>query len=159
MLLQPKEGQHMRPYSQDLRERVLGALMRGDRPSAIAKRYEVSRVWVYQVGNRLSRDGSRTSLPIGGHRKSLVAPLEAVVRSWIADRPDLTLGEMCQRLAVDYGVALKAPALWHQLDKWGLSYKKNSARRRARAARRSTSPAGVDTKPSVTRYRKTGVFR
>ncbi|RMW95089.1 transcriptional regulator, partial [Allofranklinella schreckenbergeri] len=35
----------MRAYSQDLRDRVLAALERGERPSAIARRYEVSRMW------------------------------------------------------------------------------------------------------------------
>ena len=39
----------MQAYSQDLRERVLRALARGDRPTEIARRFEVSRVWVYQT--------------------------------------------------------------------------------------------------------------
>ena len=39
----------MQAYSQDLRDRVLGALERGESPTAIAERFEVSRVWVYQV--------------------------------------------------------------------------------------------------------------
>jgi hypothetical protein len=34
----------MHAYSQDLRDRVLGALERGERPSEIARRFEVSRV-------------------------------------------------------------------------------------------------------------------
>lgn len=42
----------MHAYSQDLRDRVLGALERGERPSAIARRLEVSRVWVYQIRER-----------------------------------------------------------------------------------------------------------
>jgi transposase len=147
----------MRPYSQDLRERVLGALERGDSPTRIAARYEVSRVWVYQVSNRLKREGKRTSATIGGHRRSLLAPFEAEVRSWIAEQPDMTLGQMCERLAADYGVILKAPALWHQLDKWGLSYKKNSARQRARAARGATSSAGLEAKPNFARHHKARV--
>ena len=36
----------MNAYSQDLRDRVLRALERGERPTAIADRFEVSRVWV-----------------------------------------------------------------------------------------------------------------
>src|SRR5579863_8431578 len=36
----------MQSYSQDLRDRVLWALDRGERPAAIARRLEVSRVWV-----------------------------------------------------------------------------------------------------------------
>src|SRR5271157_5409784 len=54
-------------YSQDLRERVLRALDRGDRPTEIARRFEVSRIGVYQVRGREQETGVRTSLPIGGH--------------------------------------------------------------------------------------------
>ena len=56
----------MDAYSQDLRDRVLRALERGERPTAIADRFEVSRVWVYQVRNRLTQTGPRGSLQIGG---------------------------------------------------------------------------------------------
>ncbi|GAC1419588.1 MAG: hypothetical protein NVSMB6_21550 [Burkholderiaceae bacterium] len=111
----------MDAYSQDLRERVLRALERGDRPSDIARRFEVSGVWVYQVRDRLKRQGSRSSLPIGGHRQSRIAHLEQTLRSWIKAEVDLTLSEMCERLA-GLGVQIKAPALWHQLDKWNLSF-------------------------------------
>ena len=36
----------MQAYSQDLRERVLRAVERGESPTEIARRFEVSRVWV-----------------------------------------------------------------------------------------------------------------
>ena len=42
----------MQSYSQDLRDRVLRALARGDGPSAVARRFEVSRFYVYQVRDR-----------------------------------------------------------------------------------------------------------
>jgi transposase len=144
----------MRPYSQDLRDRVLNALERGEGPIAIAKRYEVSRVWVYLVRKRLEREDKRTSLPIGGYRKSVVASLEGEIRSWIEAKPDATLAEMCERLLAEHGVRLKASALWHQLDKWGLSFKKNSARQRARAAGRSAGTVRVDPKSAPARHRK-----
>jgi transposase len=48
-------------YSQGLRERVLRALDRGERPTQIARRFEVSRVWVYQVRDRLRETGERGS--------------------------------------------------------------------------------------------------
>jgi transposase len=47
----------MQAYSQDLRERVLRALDRGDRPTEIARRFEVSRIWVYQVRGREQETG------------------------------------------------------------------------------------------------------
>ena len=51
----------MQAYSRDLRERVLRALERGDRPAEIARRFEVSRVWVYQVRERVEKTGERSS--------------------------------------------------------------------------------------------------
>lgn len=147
----------MRPYSQDLRERVLKALDRGEGPGAIARRLEVSRVWVYLVRKRLEREGQRTSRPIGGYRVPVVALLEGVLRSWIDAKPDITLAEMCERLSAEHGVQLKVPALWHQLDRWGLSFKKNAARQRARAAGRSAGTARVDRKATSHGCHQTGI--
>jgi transposase len=52
----------MDAYSQDLRDRVLRALERGDRPTAIADRFEFSRVWLYQVRNRLTQTGQTSGV-------------------------------------------------------------------------------------------------
>jgi transposase len=134
------EGIGMQAYSQDLRDRVLRAVARGERPTEIAKRFEVSRVWVYQVAQRYRSSGERSSLRVGGYRRSRVAPLEATVRGWIKAEPDLTLAELCERIAAR-GIQIKAPALWHQLNNWGLSFKKNPARQRARARRRAAGAA------------------
>lgn len=130
----------MQAYSQDLRERVLRALHRGDRPTAIAERFEVSRVWVYQVHNRFKRSGERCSFPIGGHRRSRIAGMEQAIREWIKATPDMTLAELCERLQAE-GITIKISALWHQLDKWSLTLKKNPARQRARARRRADGAA------------------
>ena len=89
----------MDAYSQDLRDRVLRALARGEGPTAIADRFEVSRVWVYQVRNRLTQTGQRSSLPIGGHRRSRLAGMEPTLRAWLKEAGDLTLAELCARLA------------------------------------------------------------
>ena len=129
----------MQSYSQDLRERVLWALGRSEKPTAIARRLEVSRVWVYQVRDRELKTGQRTSFQIGGHRRSRVAEMESVLRAWIEKEPGLSLAELCQRL-VGQGVSIKIGALWHQLNKWNLTFKKNAARQRARTRRR---PAGA----------------
>jgi len=93
----------MHAYSQDLRDRVLRALARGERPTDISRRLEVSRVWVYQVRRRLEVEGRQTSLPMGGHRKSRLAGFEAEVRSWIRSKPDLTLDQISKRLADEHG--------------------------------------------------------
>lgn len=110
VLLSWEREMTMRAYSQDLRERVLRALERGERPTSIARRLEVSRFWVRLVRGRLASHGLRASLPVGGHRKPRLAGVESTLRSWIKTQPDLTLAEMCQRLA-RLGIAIKGPAL------------------------------------------------
>ena len=143
----------MHAYSQDLRDRVLRALQRGEGPTAIARRFEVSRMWVHRVRERWKKAGLRGSLQMGGYRRSRLAALEPLVRDWIAQAPDLTLAATCGRLA-EQGVTIRVPALWHQLDRWGLTFKKNPARQRARARRRAPGAPGVASSPPSARPRK-----
>jgi len=148
----------MRSYSQDLRDRVLWALERGERPTAIARRLEVSRVWVYQVRRRERETGQRTSFQIGGHRRSRVAAMESVLRGWIEKEPGLSFAELCQRL-VAQGVAIKIGALWHQLNKWNLTFKKNPARQRARARGRTAGAPRMAASLAHHGRRKARVYR
>jgi transposase len=133
----------MQSYSQDLRDRVLRALARGEGPSAIAERFEVSRFYVYQVRDREQETGIRSSFQIGGHRRSRIQDAEPVLRRWIAAEPGLTLEELRERLA-EQGIAIKIGALWHQLNKWNLTFKKNAARQRARARGRAGGTPRMD---------------
>jgi transposase len=133
----------MQSYSQDLRDRVLRALARGEGPSAIAQRFEVSRFYVYQVRDREQESGVRSSFQIGGHRRSRVEDAEPALRRWISSEPGLTLEQLRERLALQ-GIEIKTGALWHQLNKWNLSFKKNAARQRARARGRTGSTAGME---------------
>ena len=133
----------MAAYSQDLRDRVLRALEHGDGVTATARRFDVSVRWVDEVKRRRRLHAETKSRPVGGYRRSRLVEWEAQLRGWIEAEPDLTLAELCTRLA-EQGVAIQPSALWHQLDKWHLSYKKNSARQRARTRRRADSAARVD---------------
>jgi transposase len=133
----------MASYSQDLRDRVLRGLERGEGPTAIAQRLEVTRGWVYQVKKRFEELGERCSHQVGGYRRSRVEGKEEQLRKWIKAQPDLTLEQLCELLA-GQGVMIKSPALWHQLDKWGLTYKKNRSRQRARASGREGRENSVE---------------
>lgn len=148
----------MHAYSQDLRDRVLWALERGERPTAIARRLEVSRVWVYQVDARKRKSGQKTSFPIGGHRRSRIADMEPELRAWIEAEPDLALNQICDRLAKK-GVAIKSGALWHQLNKWNLTFKKNPARQRARTRGRDRGAPGMGRSSAHDERRKARIHR
>ena len=148
----------MQSYSQDLRYRVLGALDRGERPTAIARRLEVSRVWVYRVRERQQKTGQRTSFRIGGHRRSRLAERESVLRAWIEKEPGLSLAELGERL-LQQGVAIKIGTLWHQLNKWNLTFKKNAARQRARRRGRAAGTHRLAAGSTDDGSRKTCVYR
>jgi transposase len=88
------------------------------------------------VRSREQKTGQRTSFQIGGHRRSRIAEMEPVLRAWIEQAPGLSLVELGERLAAQ-GISIKIGALWHQLNKWNLTFKKNAARQRARARGRA----------------------
>src|ERR1700751_6104612 len=111
----------MAAYSQDLRDRVLQGLARGEGATSIARRLDVSVRWVYQVKDRYERDGERGARRLGGYRRYRFADLEGCIRGWFTERVDLTLAELSQRLA-QQGVVIKTTALWHQLHNWGLTF-------------------------------------
>ena len=153
-----ERGAEMQPYSQDLRDRVLWALDRGERPTAIARRLEVSRVWIYRVRERQQKTGQRTSFRIGGHRRSRVAEMESVLRAWIEQEPGLSLAELCERLRRQ-DVSIKTGALWHQLNKWNLTFEKNPARQRARTRGRAGGTKSMAAGTAHDGSRKARIYR
>jgi len=48
--------------------------------------------------------------------------MKSVLCAWIEQEPDLSLAQLCERLAKQ-GVWIKTGALWHQLNKWNLTFK------------------------------------
>jgi transposase len=95
------------------------------------------------VRDREHETGVRSSFQIGGHRRSRLEEAESVLRRWITAEPGLTLEELRERLALQ-GIATKIGALWHQLNKWNLTFKKNAARQRARARGRAGGAARME---------------
>jgi transposase len=97
---------------------VLRALERKESPTQIAKRLEVSRGYVYQVRDRWLKQGRPSSLPVGGYRRSRLAGMDVLLRAWIEAEPDLTLSQICARLAKEEGIQITVSGLWYRLSKW-----------------------------------------
>ncbi len=126
----------MRPLSQDLRERIIAARERGEGTGEVSQRYGVSRKSVERFWNQHGRTGKCQPKKIGGYRRSRLEKHDRKLKQWIGGQPDLTLSELQQRCVEQLKVSIGTTALWHRLERLGLSYKKNDARRRARSARR-----------------------
>jgi transposase len=64
-----------KPYSQDLRDRVIGAVERGEMSRrAAARRYEVSESLAIKWLERVERYGSGEPVGHGRHRASMLMP-------------------------------------------------------------------------------------
>jgi transposase len=84
--------------------------------------------------------------------------MEPVLRAWIEQEPGLSLAELCERL-VGQGISIKIGALWHQLNKWNLTFKKNAARQRARARGRAAGAKSLVASAAHDGSRKARVYR
>jgi transposase len=124
----------MRPLSRDLRQRIIAARERGEGPGEVCRRFGVSRKSVERFWNQHCRTGACEPKQIGGYRRSRLEKHDRTLCRWIAAQSDLTLGELQKRCREQLRVAIGITALWHRLERLGLSYKKNDARRRARSA-------------------------
>jgi transposase len=88
-----------RPYSVDLRERVVRSVERGASRRATAAKFEVSVSFVIKLMQRWRRRGSVAPDRYGGWKRS---PLEAHaerVRALLGAEPDLTIEELRSRRA------------------------------------------------------------
>jgi transposase len=124
----------MRPMSEDLRQRIIAARADGAGTGEVGQRFGVCRSSVERFWNQHQRAGHTRPKQIGGYRRSRLRPHERTLRRWIAQQADLTLVELQQRCGAKLGVKIGITALWHRHNRLGLTYKKNDARRRARAA-------------------------
>jgi transposase len=126
----------MRPLSQDLRERIIAAREHGAGTGEVCRRFGVSRKSVERFWKQHRQSGHCRPKQVGGYRRSRLEKHDRILSRWIAAQADLTLSELQNRCREDLKVSIGITALWHRLERLGLSYKKNDARRRARSARR-----------------------
>jgi transposase len=132
-----------RPYSLDLRERVVAAVAAGATCRKVAEIYQVSVASVVKWSQRFRTTGSAAAKRMGGHqRRSLTKE-----RDWLLARlaavPDLTLRALVVELG-ERGVATSYGSVWRIVHDAGISFKKNSVRHRARSARRGKTAGAME---------------
>jgi transposase len=132
-----------RPYSLDLRERVVAAVASGMSREAAAERFQVSYSTATRWVNRAAGKGSPAALPMGGKKPFALADQAEWVCARLAEKPDITGRELLAELH-ERKVDVSYYGVWHFLDRAGLSFKKNSARQRARSPRRHPAPRAME---------------
>jgi transposase len=112
------------PYSMDLRERVLKAWNASGDADEIATTFGVSRAWVHRLAQRQRETGSIAPRKQTKFRSRVLAGQEARLSALITARPDSTLAELREALPTTAALS----TLWLEIDRLGLTFKKNRTR-------------------------------
>jgi putative transposase len=130
-----------RPLSNDLRERVVAAVVAGASCRQAAARFEVAASSVVKLMQRYRITGSVAPGKMGGHRKRLLLPHRDFIQQRLKETPHLSLHALKAELAA-CGVFVSHNAVWQFLRREGLRFKKNAAGPRTGTRRyRPAAPA------------------
>jgi transposase len=132
-----------RPYSLDLRERVVAAVAAGASCREAAKTFQVSVATVVKWSQRFRATGSAAAKPMGGVRRDSLRAQREWLLARISSAPDVTLRGLVAELA-ERGVKSSYYAVWLFFARHGISFKKKPARQRTGSAGRGTPPRPVE---------------
>src|ERR1700675_4034814 len=138
-------GQHpmARPYSTDLRDRVVASATGGRTCRATAAFFGVSGASVVKWSQRFRATGSAAAYWMGVHRPRVLAGERDWLLTRLAEKPDLTLRAMVAEV-VERGVPASYGAVWRLLKAEGITVKKKPVRRRAGSPRRGPPAAALE---------------
>src|SRR5271155_1200969 len=125
-----------KPYSQDLRNRVIDAVERGEMSRrAAARRYEISESVAVKWLERVERHGSREPVGHGGPRGGQLMPHPAFLGAGRGGKSDVTLQAVCDRLLCERGVKSDTSMMSRFFRRLGVTFKKRRLSRASRTAR------------------------
>jgi transposase len=137
-----------RPYSVDLRQRMVRAVESGASRRATAARFEVSPSCVVKLVQRWRRQGTLAPEPVRGGRRAKLADYAEWVEALLAAVPDSTIAELRGRLAAE-GIAVSPSAISRFLKACGLTRKKRPRTPPSRTGRMSPphgAPGGCSSR-------------
>src|ERR671923_176125 len=117
----------MKPYSLDLRQKILHAYdQKLGSQRAVAALFGVSHAFFEQLLRRRRTTGEIAPRPHAGGRRPRCDPAAlAVVRQLVHEQPDATLEELCARLQHRRGLRLSVATMCRVLQRLGLPRKKS----------------------------------
>jgi transposase len=148
-----REAAMARPYSADLRERVLLAHEHGEGgATALARRFRIGPSTVYRWLDALRDEGRRAARPMG-HGRAPLGGAADVLRALVAEQNDATLAEYADRFAARTGQRRSPSAICRALRRLDLPRKQSRSAARSRAARTWPRPVphGIRRSPGSRR--------
>ena len=132
-----------KPYSLDLRERVVGYVEAGHSCRAAAAHFEVSVSFVVILVRNYRKTETLVPKASGGRRHSKLDPHRAFLLGRVVEKDDITMPELAAELVAAAGVQVAPASISRWLIRNGYRFKKNAAGQRARSSRHQQSTAGV----------------
>lgn len=123
----------VKPYCDDLRERVVAFVLSGETVRRAAAVFGVGVSSAVKWSQLQRATGSVSPRPMGGRRRDAMAAGRPYALARLADHPSLSLRALQAELA-ERGVKVSYGALWSFVHAEGLSFKKNRAGQRDGAA-------------------------
>lgn len=123
-----------KPLSVDLRRRVVGAIEAGMSTREAAERFSVSKAAAGEWARLKRATGDVLPLPQGSGFGSILDRYSDFIEGLIATQKDITLSEMAARLESEHGLRVAPSTIWYFLHRREITFKKNGARGRTRAA-------------------------
>ena len=149
-----------KPYSQDLRNRVIDAVRRGKMSRrAAARHYAVSESVAVKWLERVERQGSREPVGHGGHRASKLMSHREFLEAARAEKSDVTLQALCDRLSVERGVKADTSMMSRFFRRIGVTVKKDPRRARAGSPGHPSPPQTMANLSGPHRSQAPGVHR
>lgn len=118
-----------RPYSLDLRERVVSSVEDGMSCRDAAAHFQVSHSSAIRWARRSREKGSPAASPMGGKRPFSLAAEREWMLARLTEKSDTTLRELLAALQ-DRGVRVSYFGVWNIIHRSGHSFKKKSSRQR-----------------------------
>ena len=115
----------MKPYSKDLRLRVLAAVDRGMPRKEVARVFGVSEPTIRRYLRLRRETGDVEPKPVPGPPARKGAALEAALPAQARANPDLTLAEHCELFEDVHGVKVSTATMSRAFEKLGLPLKKS----------------------------------
>jgi transposase len=112
-----------KPFSNDLRWKMVETVRSGLSRRQTAELFKVSISCVIKLMQRVDATGDVAPARFGGFKTSPLATREADIRSWVAERSDITLAELQAKLE-DAGTTSSLAAIGRCLQRLGLTRKK-----------------------------------
>jgi transposase len=100
-----------KPYSEDLRLRIVKAVESGKTTRAVSAIYQVSPSFVSKVHQLWKQTGGVQGKQIGGYRHALLEPYEAAIREQLAHSPSMTLKELQNWLENEQNISVSMSAI------------------------------------------------